>query len=188
MTTKTNHVSTLLILTALLAVSTLPKVCPAAPLAGTLVREAVEMAFRRSGREVAEKAAREAVEQSVEVGVAKYGPRAAQAVAEGGVELVEAVTKYGDDVMRVAVDATPAARRALALEPARMMPLVRDLGVEAVEIEARSPGLARRIFTSFGDDGARQIARQVPADDVPRLLPYAEKADSPATRRALLEA
>lgn len=188
MTTKTNHVSTLLILTALLAVSTLPKVCPAAPLAGTLVREAVDMAFRRSGREVAEKAAREAVEQSVEVGVAKYGPRAAQAVAEGGVELVEAVVKYGDDVMRVAVDATPAARRALALEPARMMPLVRDLGVEAVEIEARSPGLARRIFTSFGDDGARQIARQVPADDVPRLLAYAEKADSPATRRALLEA
>jgi hypothetical protein len=188
MTTKTNTASIRLILTALLAVPTLPQVCPAAPLAGTLVREAVEMAFRRSGREVAEKATREAVEQSVEVGVATYGPRAAQAVAEGGVELVEAVAKYGDDVMRVAVDATPAARRALALEPARMVPLVRELGVEAVEIEARSPGLARRIFTSFGDDGARQIARQVPADDVPRLLAYAEKADSPATRRALLEA
>ena len=108
MTTRTNRASIRLIPAAVLAVPTLFQVCPAAPLAGALVREAVELAFRRSGREVAEKAAKEAVEQSVEVGVAKYGPRAAQAVAEGGVELVEAVTKYGDDVMRVTVDATPA--------------------------------------------------------------------------------
>jgi hypothetical protein len=160
----------------------------AAPGVSQLVREAVEFAFKKSGREVAEQASREAVEQSVEAGVKKYGPRAAQAVAEGGVELVEATAKYGDDVMRVAVEATPAARRVLALEPGRMLPLVRELGEEALEIEAKSPGLARRAFTTFGDDGARQIARQVPADDLPRLLKYAEQADTPETRRLLLDA
>jgi hypothetical protein len=104
------------------------------------------------------------------------------------VELVEATAKYGDDVMRVAIDATPAARRALALEPGRMLPLVRELGEEALEIEAKSPGLARRAFTTFGDDGARQVARQVPADDLPRLLKYAEQADTPETRHLLLDA
>jgi hypothetical protein len=87
----------------------------------------------------------------------------------------------------VAVEASPAARRALALEPGRIMPLARELGAEAVEIEARSPGLARRFFTTFGDDGARQIARNVPAEDMPRLLAYGERADTPATRRLLIE-
>jgi hypothetical protein len=166
----------------------LPGVAPAAPGVGTLVREAVEMAFRKSGREVVERASREAAEEAVEKGVTKYGSRAAQAVADGGMELVEASAKYGDDVMRVAVEASPAARRALALEPGRMLPLVREFGGEAIELEAKSPGLARRMFTSFGDDGARQIARQVPAEDMPRLLAYAEKADSAETRRLLLEA
>ena len=160
----------------------------AAPGMSQIVREAVKFAFKKSGREVAEQASREAVEQSVEAGVRKYGPRAAQAVAEGGVELVEATAKYGDDVMRVAVEATPAARRVLALEPGRMLPLVREFGEEALEIEAKSPGLARRAFTAFGDGGARQIARQVPAEDLPRLLKYAEQADTPETRRLLLDA
>lgn len=160
----------------------------AIPGAGTLVRETVEIACKKSGREIVEHASREMAERAVEAGVAKYGPRAAQAVADGGMELVEASAKYGDDVMRVAVEATPAARRALALEPGRMLPLVRELGQEAVELEAKAPGLAQRVFTTFGDDGARQIARTVSADDVPRLLSYAERAESPAVRRALLEA
>ena len=162
-------------------------VASAAPGVSQIVREAVEFAFKKSGREVVERTSREAVEQSVEAGVAKYGSRAAKAVADGGVELVEAAAKYGDDVMRVAVDATPAARRALALQPSRMLPLVREFGEEALEIEAKSPGLARRVFTTFGDDGGRQIAKQVPAEDLPRLLTYAEKADTPKTRRLLLD-
>jgi hypothetical protein len=160
----------------------------AAPGVSQAVREVVEMVFRKGTREVAERVSREAAEQSVEAAATKYGPRAVQAVADGGLELIEAGTKYGDDVMRVAVEASPAARRVLALEPERMLPLVRELGEEAIEIEAKSPGLARRVFTNFGDEGARQIARNVPADDLPRLLTYAEKADAPATRVLLLEA
>ena len=173
-----------LVITALVSTT---GVASAAPGVSQIVRESVEFAFKKSSREVVARASREAVEQSVEAGVVKFGPRAAQAVADGGVELVEAAVKYGDDVMRVAVEATPAARRALALQPSRMLPLVREFGEEAIEIEAKSPGLARRVFASFGDDGGRQIAKQVPAEDLPRLLTYSEKADTPETRRILLE-
>jgi hypothetical protein len=99
-------------------------------------------------------------------------------------KLAEASAKYGDDAMRAAVEATPAARRALSLEPGRMLPLVR----EAVELETKAPDLAQRVFTVFGDDGALQTARTVPAEDVPRLLSYPERAGSPTARRAILEA
>jgi len=160
----------------------------AAPAVSRLAREAVEMGLRKSGREATERVARESLEQAVETAVSKYGPEAAQAVADGGVELLEAAGRYGDDLIRIAAEASPAGRRALALEPGRMLPLVREFGREAVEIEARSPGLSHRVFTSFGADAGRQIARQVPAEDLPRLLKYGERADSPQTRQLLVEA
>lgn len=165
-----------------------PPLATAAPVVSRLAREAVEMGLRKSGREATEKVARESLEQAVETAVSKYGPEAAQAVADGGVELLEAAGRYGDDLIRVAAEASPAGRRALALEPGRMLPLVREFGQEAIELEARTPGLSRRIFTSFGTDAGRQIARQVPAEDLPRLLKYGERADSPQTRQLLVEA
>mgnify|MGYP006281890247 CR=1 FL=1 len=160
----------------------------AAPGVSQAVREVVEMLLRKGGKEAAERVSREAAEQSVETAATRYGPRAVQAVADGGLELIEAGTKYGDEVMRVAVEATPAARRVLALEPERMLSLARELGGEAIEIEAKSPGLARQVYVNFGDDAAKRIAKNVPAEDLPRLVSYAEKADTPATRVVLLEA
>jgi hypothetical protein len=154
----------------------------------TLVREILEQASRRSGRKLAEQAARESAEQAVESAVKRYGPRAADAIADGGLELVEAGARYGDDVMRIAVEAGPVARRALALDAGNLLPLVRELGAEALEIETKSPGLVRQMVANFGPDGARRIARTVPAEDMPRLVAYANRADTPSTRKALLEA
>ena len=154
----------------------------------SLVREILDQASRRSGRELTEQAARESAEQAVASAVKRYGPRSADAIADGGLELVEASTRYGDDVMRIAVEAGPAARRALALDAGNLVPLVRQLGPEALELEAKSPGLARQVFENFGPDAARQIARNMPAEDMPRLVAYANRADAPATRKALLEA
>lgn len=65
---------------------------------------------------------------------------------------------------------------------------VKKLGAEAVELEVKSPGLARTVFTVFGDDAARKIATTVPAEDLPRLVAYAERAETPQTRALLLEA
>lgn len=156
--------------------------------AGVIVREALELACKKSGRELTETVAREAAEQSVEASMAKFGPKAAATIADGGLELVEATAKYGDDVMRAAVEAGPAARRMLALDPARLVPLVRTWGAEALEIEIKAPGMASRVFVNFGADGARKMARTIPAEDVPRLVSYAERADAPATRQLLLKA
>lgn len=159
----------------------------ATPIVSKLAREAVEIAVRKSGREVTERAARESLEQAAETAVSKYGPQAAQAVADGGIELLEAAGRHGDDLIRAAVLASPAGRRALALEPSRLLPLVRELGPEALELEVKTPGLARRVFVSFGEDVGRQIAKQVPSDDLPRLLKYGERAESPQTRKMLFE-
>lgn len=159
----------------------------APPGATTLVREAIELAVKKSGREVAEKVGRESVEQAVEAGVKKYGPRVAEAVADGGLELVEASAAYGDDVLRFAAEVSPAARRQLAIDPGNCVALARDFGPEAIELEAKSSGMAKKAFTAFGDDGAKQIAKTTPAEDVPRLVQYAENADSEQTRKLLLQ-
>jgi len=154
----------------------------------TIAREAFEYATRRSGREFVEQAARESGERSVEAAMRKHGPKAAGAIADGGLELIEASAQHGDDVIRLALEAGPEARRAVALDAANLVPLARELGPEAVELEAKSPGLARRVIDTFGVDDARRITRTVPAEDLPRLVAYADAADTPQTRKLLLEA
>ena len=60
------------------------------------------------------------------------------------------------------------------------------LGQRHFELEAQVPGLAGKVFATFGEDVGRVIAKKVPPGNVPRLLSYAEKADSEATRQLLL--
>ena len=159
----------------------------AAPAARIAVRKALELAEKTSVRRVAGASVREAGEKLLERGSAKYGDKILAAAADGGLELIEAAAKHGDDVLRIAAEASPAARRVLGLNAEALLPLARRFGPEALELEARAPGIAGRIFAAFGDDAGKLIARSVPADDLPRLLAYAEKADSPATRKLLLE-
>ncbi|MGO9203790.1 MAG: hypothetical protein ACLQM8_24990 [Limisphaerales bacterium] len=160
---------------------------PAAPGVSVAVREAFELAARRSGRKIPESSAREAGERILERSVAKFGDKALAAAGDGGLELIEATAKYGDDVMRFGVVASPAARRVLALSAEDLLPLARRIGPEALELETKVPGHAAKVFAVFGEDAGKIIAKNVPADDIPRLLSYAEKADSQATRRLLLE-
>lgn len=65
---------------------------------------------------------------------------------------------------------------------------VSRLGGEAVKLEARAPGLARQAYSAFGKEGGQFVATHVPTSDIPRLLAYANRADSPATRAQLLAA
>jgi len=151
------------------------------------IREALELASHKSGRKITETSVRETTERTLEQSVAKYGDKALAAAGDGGLELIEATTKYGDDVMRLAVDASPAARRVLALNTEALLPLARRVGPDAIELEAKAPGLAGNVFSIFGDDAGKIIAKQVPQEDIPRLLKYAEKADSQPTRNLLLQ-
>jgi hypothetical protein len=159
----------------------------AGPAVKIAIREALELASRKSGREIAATSVRETAERTLEQSAAKYGNKALAAAGDGGLELIEATTKYGDDVMRLAVDASPAARRVFALNTEALLPLARRVGPEALELEAKVPGLAGNVFSTFGDDAGKIIARNVPPDDIPRLLKYGEKADSQTTRQLLLQ-
>jgi len=145
---------------------------PAARVTRKMIEETVERAARRSGRKaVVGKASGKAARRTLEKLVKTYGDDVLKVVDDAGLELLEAVPRYGNELVEVAIKASPGGRRALAANIPELLPLARRAGAEALELEAKSPGL-----------------RNVPAEDLPRLLKYAEKADSPATRKMLLEA
>ena len=150
-----------------------------------LVRETIERACVVSGREAAERATRESMEHAVAGAVRRQGPAAARAVQNGGIELLEAAARHGDDVLKVAKQAGPAGQRALALEADRLLPLARQYGPTVLDLEARAPGLGGPVFKTFGTDLAPAVAREAATADLPRLLQAAGRADSPATRAML---
>ncbi|MBM4310280.1 MAG: hypothetical protein FJ119_04965 [Deltaproteobacteria bacterium] len=156
--------------------------------AGEMIEATIKKAARRSGVEMIEAGAQRSARATLERLVKTYGDDVLSVADDAGFELLEAVPRYGDDVIRLAMKASPQARRAFALNVSEMLPLARRVGVEALELEAKTPGLATRAFRVVGDDAGRAIARSVPADDIPRLIKYAEKADRPATKKLLLEA
>jgi hypothetical protein len=120
--------------------------------------------------------------------VRTYGDDVLKVVDDAGFELLEAAPRYGDEIVEFAMKASPQGRRAFAQNLPELLPLARRFGTEALELEAKSPGLSVRAFKIFGADAGKVVARNVPAEDVPRLVKYAEKADTPATRKLLLEA
>lgn len=154
---------------------------------GEIIEETLDLAARRSGREISERTAKKAATETLERLTKTYGDDVLRIVREGGIELVEAVPKYGDEVIEVALKSSPAARRALAKNVPELLPLAKRVGAEAIELEAKSPGLATKVFKTFGDDAGLIVAKNIPTEDVPRFLLYAEKADSPATRDLLLK-
>lgn len=159
----------------------------AAKVTRELIEETLEHAARSSGRELGDQAVRTSLTETVERLSKAYGDDVLVTIRDGGLELVESVPRHGDEVIEIAVQASPAARRAFAGDVPALLPLARRVGVEALELEARTPGLAKPVFATFGDDTGRLIAREVPTEDVPRLLSYGEKADSSATKELLLE-
>lgn len=152
-----------------------------------VIEECVERAAKRSGRKGIEKAAKKSAGETLEQLAKHYGNDAIRVVDDAGLELLEAIPKYGDDVAALAMKSSPQARRAFACNIPDLLPLARRVGTEALELEAKSPGLATKFFQVFGDDAAKVIAKNIPSEDLPRLLKYADAADSPATRELLLK-
>ena len=164
----------------------LPAAAAGSPLT-ILVRETIERACIVSNREVLERGTRESLERAAATAVGQQGPAAARAIQHGGLELLEATARHGDEVLELAKAAGPAGRRALALEADRLVPLARQYGPAVLDLEARAPGLGGRVFTTFGNDIGQAVTREVATSDLPRLLLAAERADSPATRALLWE-
>lgn len=158
---------------------------------GKIAKEAIEQtlkkAAQKSGREIFDQGARKAAGQTLERLTKTYGDDVLKVVDDSGIELLEAVPKYGDDIVEIAMKASPEARRAFAKNIPDMLPLARRFGTEALELEAKSPGMVTEALRLFDDDAAKSIVRNVPKDDIPRFLQYANKADNNETRKILLE-
>jgi len=160
----------------------------AARVSRELIEETLQRAAGRSGRELAEEGLRKSTSEALERLVKQHGGDVLKVVEDGGLELLEGAARYGDEVIDIAKKASPTARRAFACDLPNLLPLVQRVGAESLELEARTPGLASKIYHAFGDDAGGFIAKNVPTQDVPRLLSYAEKADNSVTRDMLLEA
>jgi len=159
-----------------------------ASLRGETVEGTLKLAAKASGREIAGTSAEKSLGKSLARLTSVYGDDVLIAVEDGGLELLEAATKYGDDVMEIALKSTPQARRILAMNADALVPLARRVGPEVLELEAKAPGLSAKVFQLFGDDAGKVVAKSVTTDDLPRFYRYGELADSPATRKLWLKA
>ena len=160
-------------------------ISPAVKVGAKYLDDVLEIASKVSGKALTPAGRKLALTQ-LRNAVAKHGDEAILTARKGGLELIEAAGKYGDDVWQFA-GRVPAGARALAMRPRELLPLTRRIGTEVLELEARSPGMTWHVVKNFGDDGVRYFAKHVPAQDAARLMGYAGKADSPATRQMLLD-
>ena len=149
-----------------------------------VISKTLEAAAKRSGR-VLTKGMKVRLGKTLAQSVAKYGDDILPLVRRGGLEMVEQGAKHGDDFWKLC-RAVPGASRSLALHADKLLPLTRRVGPAVLKIEQKTPGLAARVVKEFGDDGAKALAN-APAGDLPRLVGFASRADSPATRKLLLD-
>lgn len=160
--------------------------------AGTITKNAIEstvnQAAKQSGRTLKDSVARKAAIAEVKQLSEKHGPEVFKIVEDGGLELLEAIPKYGDELLKIATKASPQGRRALAMNVQELLPLAQRVGVDAIELEAKVPRQAAHVFQLFGDDAGKAVAKNVMTEDLPRIIKYGEMADSKATRNLLLAA
>lgn len=148
------------------------------------IDETLEFAAKRSGRTLAEGTKITLSREMLKIS-ARYGDDVLPLVRNGGLEVLEQGIKHGDDFWRLC-KAVPEASRSLALHSEQLLPLAKKMGPDILKIEARAPGLSVRFAEEFGESGVHYIAQHSP-EEVPRLLGYMAKADSPATKKLFVE-
>ena len=189
MTTTTNRgLTAVLLATAIMALPPPIHAGPVQPILKGLMHyadDAARAAIRVSSREL-DDVARAALKRTVARAATRYGDDAFKAVRYGGVELIEAAAKHGDDVWEWSCR-VPRAARSLALHADDLVPLTRKMGLNVLRLEATSSGLTRQLAARYGDDMVRTFVRTVDPGDAGRVAGYMAKADTPTTRRLLLK-
>lgn len=181
-TTRINLLAVLAVL--FLAPGLNQKALAQAGIAVKAVTEAVELAAKRSGK-ILSPAAKAGMENALCKAAMEYGDNVLLAAREGGVELLEAGVKYGDDVWLLC-SKVPGSARCLALAPETLLPLAKRIGPDVLLLETKAPGLAARAVQNFGDDGIHALVRAGNPADMGRLVGYAERAESDQARKLLL--
>lgn len=150
-----------------------------------VIREAVEAAAKVSGKRLSRSAGRSA-QIALEKVMVQYGDDAVRIVKNGGLETLQAGSKYGDDFWRICKQVSPDTIRRFSLHADDWMPHIKRIGDDFIKLEEKAPGLGIKAVQTFGDDAVR-IFNQAPADDLSRMIGYARKADSPASKKYLFE-
>jgi len=161
------------------------QVAPAAKAAATAIDHALNAAAKVSGRTLPQEARILALRE-LDKAALKHGHQVLDAARAGGLELLEVAAKHGDDVWTFSAK-VPEAARLLATRPHELLPLTRRIGTEVLEIEAKNPGLAKKVVEHFGDDAVKHLAKNAPPEDIAKLAGFAAKADNPATKKLLLQ-
>lgn len=157
-----------------------------AVLRGGVIQETIETAAKVSGRVLSHSSGK-AAEKILTKVVQQYGDDALKVVKNGGLEAIKQGRKYGDDFWKLAKHASPQTVRSLALHADELMPVAKRIGPQFIYLENKVPGLASKVATEFGDDAVRYLAKNASPNDVSKLLGFAGKADSPATKKLLFE-
>ena len=146
-----------------------------------VVQEALEQAAKLSGKFLSP-AAKEAAELALKKAITQHGDDVLRTVRLGGLEALEQGAKYGDEFWQLCAQA-PNGARSLALHADDLKPLAKRVGPVVIQIEAKAPGMALHA-SKFGDDALHTLGK-APANDIPRLVGFAEKADSKKTQKLL---
>ena len=169
-----------------LALLSLAAFCLPTAQATPIERELVSRAARTALQETLEKTAAEAAEKSAAAAIRTLGKEGArEAVERGGLQLLEAGARHGDEVWGL-VRRAPEITHYVASKPGEALGLVRRFGDDAVRLEARAPGMAETAAALFGPKSLAVLAKADPGE-INRLVGYAQKATSAEARTRLWE-
>lgn len=151
-----------------------------------IVQETVEIAIKKSGK-ILSVAAKESIELATQKAATKYGDEILKIVQNGGIEIIEQIgKKNGDEIVKLCIK-NPGATRSLALHADELLPLVKICGENFLIVEAKVPGLAKRVFQEFGGDGIKKLT-MANANEISQLIGFAGKTKNITTKELLLQA
>lgn len=125
------------------------------------------------------------VAEALEAAYRANGQAALSVARVGGLDLVEAAARHGDEVMEMAVR-VPAAVPALASRAADLLPLARRYGDDILRIEAVTPGLADDAAKAFPSKADLERLIGLPPNDMRQVIAYSAHAADDTAARTLL--
>jgi hypothetical protein len=156
--------------------------------------EAIERIIRIMGSHMGAPA-KATARKTLEKASAKFGAEVLEMTERGGIGLIEAAAKHGDDVWRLA-KLSPDAPKALAARADDLLPLARRYGDSAMLAEIRLPGCGEMLASKLSGSTLRKVATEAGDHELHRLaalgprcsahqMEAAAKLARPSGKRAL---
>ena len=144
------------------------------------VIESLEELGRLAGRVPSRGAA-----EALEIAFRAHGRVALETAEHGGLGLVEAAARHGDEVFRLA-SRFPEAAPALGARAGELLPLVARRGEDVLRIEAKLPGVAEHACQVFPQPTDLSRLARLKPEVLRKTVAFGTHAAAPATSRQLL--